>query len=252
MMRADIHTHILFGMDDGAQSLNESLELLELQIAQGINTVVLTSHFNCLSQNLDEFIEKRDMNIKILRSEVKRRGLDIKLLSGSEVLFSSELLDMNLDALTIEKTDYLLIEFSTQFKPHALIRRMDDILFKGYIPIIAHIERYPFLINDTQLLVNLIDLGVLTQVNASTFLDKRHSNFINACMKHNLVHLIASDTHSIDVRPPNVKQAFEVIEARYGIATANLLVGNAKAVVYNDVVETDQPTNPRKIFGRFI
>lgn len=112
-MSIDLHTHVLFGMDDGAQTLEDSIQLLYAQKEQGVDTVVCTPHYNPITQDLNEFITIRDRNFKILKEAVQAEQIDIQLLKGSEIYYSIDLIEMDLKDLVIENTDYLLIEFST-------------------------------------------------------------------------------------------------------------------------------------------
>ncbi len=189
----DLHTHLLFDMDDGAKDLDDSLALFDIQKQQGINKVVLTPHYEAFRGDLDQFVSKRSKHVETLKKALNN-GLEFKV--GAEVLFSVDLLDMDLSLLVIEDTDYILFEFPTQSYINDIRRHMNSILQMGYIPIFAHIERYSFLKDDLKLMQDLVEMGVVFQVNASTFIKGHQHSFIKAAMKHNLIHLVASDAHS--------------------------------------------------------
>lgn len=245
----DFHTHILFDIDDGAKSLEDSLQLLNLQANQGVKSVVLTPHFYPRLNVLKEYVMKRNEHMLILENAITKLDLDIKILKGSEVYFSNDLLDLDLRDLVIENTDYILIEFSSKMMTNTLISQLQGIISKGYIPILAHIERYPFFVDNSQLLVDLIEVGVLTQVNAKTFLDKQHHKWLKAAVKHNLVHLIASDTHSMDKRPPNLKKGLDEVESRFGSEFKEYLLTNARKMLDNEIIEVYQPSKINKVLG---
>lgn len=109
-------------------------------------------------------------------------------------------------------------------------------------------ERYSFLEEDLEGFVDLIDQGVIMQVNGSTFINKRQHFFI----KHNLIHLISSDTHNVTSRVPNNGDTYEVITKQYGSNVVEMLQQNAKDVIANKSLDIKSPTVPKKIFVKYI
>lgn len=248
----DFHTHVLFGMDDGAQNLEESLEMIRMQKAQGVNTIVVTPHFNVSKQSLRDFIELRNENLSVLKQAVIDCGWnDIKLLAGAELLYSTDLHDIDLSDLVIEGTDYLLVEFSTNSMILNLENRMQNFINDGYFPILAHIERYPFFLEKPKLLKDVIEIGCYTQVNGSSIVEGKQSNFIKACFKHNLIHFIASDCHSIDRRIPNVGKTLKVVAKQYGEQIVDDLINNSKEMINNRELSVKAPSSPKNILGKF-
>ncbi|AMC94070.1 hypothetical protein AOC36_08735 [Erysipelothrix larvae] len=247
----DLHTHILFGIDDGAKDLEESLALLDLQIEQGVHTVVLTPHYNPLTQELNEFLKIRDENYIELNNAIKKTSRQIRILKGAEVYYSSKLIEMDLSELVIENTDYILIEFPTTTMPSNIKGQLSEIQVMGYIPIVAHFERYDFFRENLQLPVDLINQGVLMQVNAESVLDKTYSNFIKASAKHNWIHIIGSDTHNLNERIPNIKSAMSKYDKMSKLGESTRILNNSKNVVNNEYVNYLGPTYMRKIFGYY-
>ena len=248
----DLHNHVLFGMDDGAQTLEDSIQMIKSAIDQGIKTLVLTSHFNPITDDYDLFITKRNANFLELQDAVNFYNLDINLLKGAEVYFSSALLTQDLDALCIEGTDYLLIELSTRSMPASLNSQILTLLGRGYKVILAHIERYQYLIDDSQELVSLVENGVLMQVNCKTFLRGKDKHLIKALIKHNLVHLIASDAHNMDSRIMNTGETFEFIDKHFSKLVSKRFMSNAQAVLSNRYPEILMPTKLKTRFGRYV
>lgn len=249
----DFHTHVLFGMDDGAQSIEDSIELIKLQREQGVKTIVVTPHYNCLHQDIEDFVDRRDKHLSILKHKLQELQInDMNLLSGAEILYSSDLHDMNLDSLVIEGTDYILIEFSTNSMTLNLENKLSDFINKGYIPILAHIERYPFFLDKPSLITHLIELGCYMQVNGSTFIEGRSKNFIKSCIKHNLIHFVASDCHNNSKRKPNVGEAYKVIEKDFGKNISDYLKVNNVAMISNKEPRINNPGTPKILFGKYI
>ncbi len=247
----DLHTHILYGIDDGAKDLKESLEMINYQINQGVKEIVLTPHFNYVKDDYNKFITLRNKNYKKLKAEVSKLNLDVKLKIASELLYTNDLVNSNLEELVIEGTDYLLIEFSTRSYPLDIKRNLLSLMDRGYLIILAHIERYEFFRSDLDLLYELVSMGILMQVNASTFINASDKNFINAAIKHNLIHLVSSDTHNLDTRLPNTKEALNTIRKTYGNDTYDYFINNAKAVLNNEYVEMYAPSKIKKIFNKY-
>ncbi len=248
----DLHSHILFGMDDGARNIDESIRMLKAQIAQGVTQVVLTPHFSPLQDKLSEFLEKRDANYKLLKEAVKEENLDIELKIGAEILFSIELLNMDLSDLVIEGTNFLLLEFSTRSHIHNLKNSIIDLTNNGYDIIFAHIERYSFLRDNLELMQYFIESGVLYQVNGSSFLRSADKNFLKACIKHNYIHLVASDAHSLSTRKPNLEKAYAAISSSYGDEAVDYFIENANSAFDDQQPNIKNPTKMRNILGRYL
>ena len=136
----DIHTHIIPNVDDGSKSLEISRELLNLELKNHVKNVILTPHQN--EMNLD----KENIKKKYLELKENVRDININLYLGSEIYFYDNLSEdlKNDKIITMNDTKYVLIEFSTRFDV-GVIDKLYDIKVLGYIPIIAHIERYSYL-----------------------------------------------------------------------------------------------------------
>ena|SRR5690554_1138494 len=247
----DLHNHILFGMDDGAQSLNDSLYMLNQAINQGITQLVLTPHFNPITDDYESFISKRNRNMSYLREIIEDHNLALNLKVGAEIYFSTELVNRDLSDLCIENTDYLLIELPTHSMPNNLLQHLYTLIQSGYRIVLAHIERYAYLKEESELLVELIKHGVLMQVNGSSFLSKKHKNFIKSAIKNDLIHLVASDAHNNKDRILNTRLALDAIAGDYGEDVARRFNHNAQSVFDNKVPDIMMPTKMKYLFGRF-
>lgn len=189
----DMHCHILFGVDDGAKSLDISLELLKQEISNDVKNVILTPHLNQESNNLDLILK----NYEILKEEAKDLNINIGL--GSEIYYYE---GMNKDLkegklLTFNNTKNILVEFSTRMEM-PVIDIMGDLLILGYKPIIAHIERYFYL--DKKDYLKLHEMGIKIQVNTKTFNDKFFKKNLKFLLKNNIIDFIATDCHNLTSR----------------------------------------------------
>ena len=215
----DIHTHILPGLDDGAQDSQISCAMLRAEVAQGIHTIVFTPHYYGRISPA-QFIQKRQNALGQLQ-ELLPEGITVRL--GAEVYFTGvNVPDFDgLCSLAIEGTKYILIEFPFMLSwTSELLEKLSDFINDtGYTPIIAHVERYHEVMKNPALVTEFIQMGCLIQVNARAFFSKYERKFAFALLKHGLVHCIASDAHDIALRAPDMEQAKQAIEkAGYGNA----------------------------------
>jgi len=229
----DLHTHILPGIDDGAKSLAESIILLKDEQNQGISTVVLTPHYNSEVLGLDSFLNQRNVAYSALTEAVKKEKLSMRLLLGAEVYFDPLITTIDLSSLVIENTNYILLELPTTYFPANIKKVFYNIRLKGFIPILAHVERYAYFRNHPEILKDLADTGVICQINADKLFQRKDHKFIRSCFKHNIVHILASDTHSIDKRPPLLACAYEKVEKMTDKVTRKYLEDNAAKIIQN-------------------
>lgn len=187
----DMHTHILFGVDDGSKDLEMSKNILNDEIKYDVKTVVLTPHLNENSKTIDLINERYEI--------LKNEEIGINILLGSEIYYYKNMIDDldNKRLLTFNNTKYILVEFSTRVET-PIVDILNDLMVSGYKPIIAHIERYPYLKYDE--MIELHNMGVLIQVNSKTFGEKIFKKMLKKMVKDNLIDLVASDCHNLDNR----------------------------------------------------
>lgn len=218
----DLHTHILPYLDDGAEDLEITIEMLRSMIDSGVHHVVATPHFNPSSDDLDTFLNNRRQSLDLVLNIVSELSLNIHVYSGAEIMLSSDIIQMDLSPFTIANSDYVLIELSTQYDDPNLESLLREVLNKGFIPVIAHIERYSYLVNNSQRIVNLIQQGCLMQVNVTGITSNRYPH-VKAMIKKNLIHLVGSDAHNMRSRKPNLNG--EDIPKEY-LRNNNLIIRN--------------------------
>lgn len=215
IIKWDIHTHILHEIDDGAKTLEESLALLRMEADQGIETVVLTPHFEPRNESVSEFLQRRNSLAEELRAAAAH--IPVRILLGAEVRFSSELPNLA-DALCIEGTKALLIELPFYNYPLMAVEIFHRLQKMEILPIIAHPERYAFS-GAEELLCRLANGGALLQYNIDSifrkpFLFKERTRLLKL-IDLDLVGFLGSDTHSLDKRPPNWQKALPLFEKKF-------------------------------------
>ena len=241
----DIHSHIVFGVDDGPRTREESLALLQEAFSQGVRTIVSTSHRR---KNMFETPEEVIMeNFKEIQALAQQELPDLTILYGAEIYYSEDALEKleSKQIPTLNDTQYALIEFSSRTPYWEIRNALSKILLLGMKPVIAHIERYAELESNEKRVKELIDMGCYTQINSSSVLKPRlfrdkyrlFKKRAQYFLSHNLVHCVASDMHNLTSRPPYMKQAFALIKQQYGEKKAQeLFMVNPQSIISNKII----------------
>lgn len=228
-MFVDLHTHILFGVDDGSKDIETSLAMLKKEVAEGVSHVVLTPHVQSKVQKVS-----RDIHLKHfleLKEAVLKEDIPIKLSLGAEVLYRSHL-SPNYQDYTFGNSKYILIEFSTR-EPQPVEEIIYDISRMGFIPIIAHVERYPYVsLRDIEMIRKT---GALIQVNTTSVLglDKAvKAKQVLKMFKLGLVDLVSSDCHNLELRSPNLSTCYKVLQKHVDQAMLDVIFkDNPKKII---------------------
>lgn len=239
----DIHSHIVFDVDDGPKTLEESLALIEESYTQGVRTIVSTSHRRKGMFETPE--EKIFTNFKMVKEEAEKRYSDLTIYYGGELYYTSDIitkLEMN-KIPRMNGTQFALIEFSATTPWKEIHKGLSNVLRAGVTPIIAHIERYNALEENEERVKELIDMGCYTQINSAHVLkpkwfgdkDKVRKKRARYFLDKNLVHCVASDMHNLGTRPPYMKLAYTIIEKTYGLKRAkDLFINHPNTLLENE------------------
>ena len=152
--------------------------------------------------------------------------------------------------LCIGDTSYMLVEFATTHKPHFIRQTFALLQEQGVLPLIAHIERYPYVLEDPTLLYNWVAAGAYVQINAGALLDSpKLRRTLCKFISWQLVHVISPDTHSLDKRPPRMAEAAAVLEKELGRETASKLLQNGDALFDDEELDVFTPHRPKKFLN---
>lgn len=240
MELTDIHCHILPGVDDGAKSIEESLEMLKIAAENGINRIILTphnkpGHKNIHTADMDALIEK-------LKERIKKSGLKISLIGGNELYYRMELSEEIREghARTMGDSRYVLIEFSPMDDYDYLRNGIYNLLSEGFFPIIAHVERYKCLLEHPDRVKDLSGMGAYIQVNAGSVMGEAGllaKGFTRRLLKHELVHFVATDAHDTKKRAPELKKCADYIVKKYGEdAAVNIFINNPESIIRDEII----------------
>ena len=229
----DFHSHILPNIDDGSKNMEETIELLEEAQKAGFTKIISTSHY--MENYYECDVEKRKQLIKQLQGEVQ----DIKLYLGNEIYITNNIIELlkNGKASSINNTRYVLFEF-----PLITTKPMNDkeviyrLVENGYIPIIAHPERYPFIQENPEYLFELEDMGALFQANYGSIIGMyglKAKRTLKILLRNNLISFFGSDVH----RPEQVYNKIPKI------------VKKLKKIISDEEFEEFTETNPQKVLN---
>ena len=249
----DIHCHVLPGLDDGADSLETAVAMCRQAAEEGIATVVATPHFNDRYQPSDDAVNNA---LGDLRAAIADLGLRLELLLGADVAVSPGLKELvsSRPSLTFEgKGKYMLLEPPAQFMPEWLNEVVFDLRIEGINVIITHPERNAEVIDDPNVIIPLVQSGVLVQVTADS-LAGTFGPEIRRCavslLRMNAVHFIATDAHSAQFRSPCLREAIRVATRYLGDDAVRLTRENPLAAIRGDEVVVPDPEPIRRWFGR--
>ena len=249
----ELHSHILPGIDDGARDLEAAEKLLIQCACQNVDQIALTSHFRSERQSLENFLVRRAQSWEQLQTCLPRIPGQFRFRLGAEVYYSPRLPELEVEKLCLEGTDVLLLELPMTHRPQFLLQTLDALQCRGIQPLIAHVERYPYVREDPVLLARWLEAGALNQINASGLLpDSKHQSFVMKLVSWGLVQVVAGDVHDPAKRPQRLKNAFSALEARLGDGTARQLQENARKLFDGEEPEGPSWHCPRKILGRWI
>ncbi|HHT7827040.1 TPA: CpsB/CapC family capsule biosynthesis tyrosine phosphatase [Streptococcus suis] len=227
----DIHSHIIFGVDDGPATIEESIELIKLAKNQGVRIIVATSHRRKGMFETPEKIIKA--NFIKLKEAVHEKYPDLRLCYGGELYYSKSLMEKleKRKVPSLNASRYILLEFSMNTPWKDIQKAVNEVNLLGLTPVLAHIERYDALAFNADRVNELIDKGCMTQVNSSHVLKqgligdrtKEFKKRVQFFLEQDLVHCVASDMHNTTTRPPFMKEAYQLVKNEYGEDRAKAL-----------------------------
>ena len=208
----DFHSHILPNIDDGSTSIGETINLIEEASKVGFTGIISTSHY---IQGYYEFdCYERNQLLDIVQNKMQSGNLELYL--GSEIYFSSEIIDLIKDkkASTINNTRYLLFELPMNTKPLFVKELVYELIQNGYRPIIAHPERYSYVQDEINYVRELANLGTFFQANYGSVLGMYGNDAkktLKKLLKDDLISFLGSDVHRTGQIYPKIPKALKKI-----------------------------------------
>lgn len=238
----DLHAHILPGLDDGSESTDESLDMAELALSSGVDTIVATPHSNQLGRFENYYGDGLKRVYRHLKRELERQRIPLKLYLGMEIFSSYDLAErIRRGMMTgLNASRYYLVEFEFDEHPAVIEESLRDILSVGKVPLIAHPERY-FCVQDYPAFVyDWLKIGCFTQINKGSLFGRfggRAGYAAERLLSNDLVTCVASDAHSPQVRTTFMADARDYLEEQFGEeAWHRLMVDNPGRIIRNEAV----------------
>ena len=235
----DIHHHILFGIDDGPSSAEKMHAMIDRAAAQGISRIVATPHVTPGVKRFDE--EQYHAALEDARRYCEEMEYDLQFYEGAEILYTEQTCAFLQEGRvpTMAGTDFVLVEFSPDIEFKKLKHALKKLLRAGYLPIVAHVERYRCLaVRPSRAIALKEELDVAFQVNCTSVLEKRgffERRFVARMLDEELVDAIATDAHNSTSRPARMKSAWRKLKKLYGASYARSLTDGS--LLFEDVEE---------------
>ena len=233
----DIHCHILYGLDDGADTLSEAVDMARLAYEGGTKVIAVTPHSNVKNSYMNFWDDTLKSRLAEIQKVLADNEIPVKLVSGQEIFCYDNVLERlkNGDLITLNSSRYALVEFG--FKEHrsVVFNKLQKLVAEGYVPVVAHPERYSFIAESPEEITRVKKAGCLLQVNKGSFkgtFGRTAREIAFYMLEHNLADVIASDAHGPYVRTPFLSDIHEMVSEMYSADYAQVLLNeNPKAIL---------------------
>ena len=232
MKLCDLHTHVLPGVDDGAATMEYALQMLRNAVASDVEQLAVTPHWMGDGDPMD-------LQLRFLQLQQSARELPLRLVPGAEVRMCDGLLQTlpHRKLPTINGSRYLLTEFSPDTQSDAFIQALQQILYAGYIPLVAHPERYYAISQNPQQVMTWLDMGCHLQLTGGSILGaygktvQRTAEFL---LSRDLIACVASDAHGVDRRSNYLLDVYDHLAVWYSKQYARCLMYENPMGICND------------------
>lgn len=247
----DLHCHILPGMDDGADSWETAVEMGRMAVESGTDVIAATCHFNHPSARypgeIFRFWEQYQKKKRQLEQRFHEEGIALTLADGVELMADEAVFSMIAarELQTLNGTRYLLTETAADAPAFFIYRVLDRLLEQGYLPVLAHPERYRCVQAVPSHIYEWYKMGALMQINKGSIygvFGRRAQETADAMLRHRLVTAAASDAHSSIRRTPGMDGLYQLLARNYGTACpALLLEENPRRILKGEMVIWERP-----------
>ena len=236
----DIHTHMLPGIDDGSQFMDESVRMAHIAYDSGTDVVVLTPHCNADRGYANFDITVIREMIGRFRTRLEEEDIDLELIEGMEILLSDNtigLLERD-ELLSINKSRYYLVEFGFDCDFGYMEELLSKVISLGKVPVVAHPERYSNIQGRPSLVKKWLDMGCLIQANKGSVAGRfvrQAFNTVLELLDEDYITCIASDAHGSQVRTNDMESTYIKIKNEFGKKYAEKLFDNNPRAIINNI-----------------
>lgn len=245
----DTHAHILPGLDDGAETMQQTIKLLERAVSEGITDIIATPHG--FHPNFITDIGQIETQLKIVKEYIVEHQMPIDVHAGMECRLSDKLPELLLtgDALTLAGSRYVLLELPSSGVPAYAVQIIQRLILSDYVPIIAHAERNQGIIQKPERLQQLLLHGALAQVTAGSVdgsFGKAIQKTAMTLIEANMVHVFGSDVHNLEARPFKFNEGLNYLEKKNRFEIVDLLLENNERIIKNSDLIVMEPRDLTK------
>jgi len=250
----DIHSHILPAIDDGAKDINMSLEMLKIAVDKGIKKIVATPHY------YRGYYENKYEDICKLVDEVSsiayKSDIDIDIIPGQEIFLAGHILELYKEGIIrgLAETKYMLIELPMNTMPKDALDIIYELKVEGVKPIIAHPERYMYIIEKPSRINVFIEEGCFFQINGGSIkglFGKTVQKTAETLIRNGICDFIASDAHTTGGRAPGIGDALEIIKELDFNLAQDVLSNAQKLLNCEDIYSNAENIKEKKTFFNF-
>ncbi len=238
----DIHCHILHGVDDGAEDFETALDMAELSAQCGTTEIIATPHANIPDFSYENspgvILEK----VKSFNEALTRENIPLRIHPGCEIFAAGDFVNLLKSGklLTLNNSDYALVEFDFFEHPASVFMKLEQLLSEGFVPVVAHPERYAFVEEDEDSVNILKNMGCLLQCNKGSITGRFGASaklIAHEMLVRGQVDFIASDAHGSRMRTPSLTDAYQMVSELYSKGYADLLFDiNPRKILNNQKI----------------
>lgn len=217
----DIHAHILPGVDDGSRDIGDSLMMASMAVQSGVSGIIVTPHCNIPGDNCVSGATEMRQSLTYFREALSDNEIPLELYEGMEIFGTPEVAEMMQEGILcpLAGSVYTLIEFPFSNYADEATAILESLLDLGLRPVVAHPERYYYVMEDPQILNEWFDMGCYLQANKGSLQGRfgpRVEALAHSMVQRRFVSFIASDAHSSRTRTTWMEDIFTLVENRYG------------------------------------
>ncbi len=233
----DMHTHIIPSIDDGSKNLKETIQIIKEGADSGIHTIVATPHY--LEGKYENTKENILIRVEYLNEYLKNSGINVSIVGGSEILVCPDIIELLKSGklCTLNGSRYILIEFAVNLRNTKACQIIKQIIDEGYIPIIAHPERYIYVQKNIKDVFKYVEAGALIQMNIGSLIgdygEEARETAVKL-LKHNLIHTWGSDTHYIRRIYERLQEGLDELKRIVGEDMFKLIIDINPNHIYNN------------------
>lgn len=235
----DIHAHIIPGVDDGSQDIGTSILMAETAVESGVSAIIATPHCNLKGEFENHVSDSLLRKMDDFRNEIVKENINLDIAFGMEVFCTGDVprLLKEKRLLTLNGSRYVLVEFDFGMDAPRMDRMLYSILDSGFVPIIAHPERYYDLQGQLERVADWMEEGMGIQINKGSVFGRfgrEERDFACAMLRYGLVSCIASDAHGSDSRTTDMTEIYDFLMTEFSVIEAERLLTENPKRIYNN------------------